>query len=103
MQFLARYRSGSVSSGSVNTVLVTLLTGIFPVYTPGGKSPLQGNIRYISLAVPLILEAAMVQIILFDSIIVAYHIHPRIALSIHRALPGTYWRVHSLNTGIGNV
>ena len=29
-----------------------------------GKSPLQGNIWYISLAVPLILEAAMVQIIL---------------------------------------
>ena len=46
------------------TLLVALLAGIFPVYPPGciqGKSPLQGNIRYISLAVPLILEATMVQ------------------------------------------
>ena len=35
------------------TLLVALLAGIFPVYTPGG---------YISLVVPLILEAAMVQV-----------------------------------------
>ena len=44
--------------------VVALPLGIFPVYPPGeytGKSPLQGNIRYISLAVPLILEATMVQ------------------------------------------
>ena len=45
---------------------------ISPVYTPvgiQGKSPLQGNIRYISLAVPLILEAAMVQMAMFHTAI----------------------------------
>ena len=51
------YTSNGVYSQGFS--LYTHLVGI------QGKSPLQGNIRYISLAVPLILEAAMVQICIY--------------------------------------
>ena len=49
------------------TLLVALLAGIFPIYTQQcvyiGKIPIAGKyFRYISLAVPLILEATMIQV-----------------------------------------
>ena len=58
------------SCGQLCALVVYASNGVysqgFPLYAHPvgirGKSPLQGNIRYISLAVPLILEAAMVEI-----------------------------------------
>ena len=67
-----------------------LCDGDFSCIPPGvytGKSPLQGNIRYIFLVVPLILEAAMVQVLMSgysSSLLIKVNMHR--VYYIHRYL-----------------